>query len=176
MSESERKQVVGTLAAVVEKPSGWYEFQIAVPGKNYPVKLSTKREEIVAVARSVGSEIATWTYNESNGNPNPHKPGEFYKNRYLEEVEPGATAEAQTASDASFSTAGGKDGVDWDAKERRDYRSRAWAQTLGAFNHTIKVEEDPKAVFERLRPFQRLVYEDVCQSFSYPLDESDIPF
>jgi hypothetical protein len=66
--------------------------------------------------------------------------------------------------------------VDWDAKERRDYRSRAWAQTLAAFQHTIRVDEDPADVFLRLQPFQRKVFEDVCQSFSYPADDSDIPF
>ena len=65
----------------------------------------------------------------------------------------------------------------WDAKERRDYRSRAWAQTLGAFTHTIKTDEDPAAVFARLQPFQRKVFQDVCQSFAYPGDpDDDLPF
>ncbi len=168
-TETQTKQIQGVCEEISEK-NGWTSFAINV-GSQYPVRLSTKLPALVEQARAVGSEQALWTFKESQGGENPNKPGTFYTNRYLEGAEAGGTV---TQSSTPVQPADPV--VDWDAKERRDYRSRAWAQTLGAFTHTIKVDEDPAAVFARLQPFQRKVFEDVCQSFAHPADESDIPF
>ena len=54
--------------------------------------------------------------------------------------------------------------------------SRAWAQTLAAWQHTINEGDDPLLVFARLQPFQRKVYQDVCGRFAYPEDNDDVPF
>lgn len=68
--------------------------------------------------------------------------------------------------------------ADWEAKERRDFRSRAWAHTISALAHTIKTDEDPTAVYARLRPFQRLVFTDIVRNLvdDEKDDEPDIPF
>ncbi len=85
---SETKQIQGACQGILEDGSGWVEFQINI-GRQYPVRLKTKRDEIIAEGRAAGVQGAVWTYNESEGNPNPHKPGTNYKNRYLEKVEVG---------------------------------------------------------------------------------------
>lgn len=93
----EELTIVGQCSGITEKPSGWTEFQIVVPGKQYPVKLATKSPQLITDARTIKDALATWTYNETesdNVNPNSGKP---YVNRYLEKVEAGASASGDTA-------------------------------------------------------------------------------
>lgn len=78
------RQVQGVCEGVMER-NGWCEFHINV-GRQYPVKLSTKKDEIITIARLAGAQQAVWTFSEHQGGPNPHKPGEFFKNRYLSNV------------------------------------------------------------------------------------------
>lgn len=98
--EAQTLQIVGTCGSIEEK-NGWTAFNINVPGKNYPVKLSTKLPALIDAGRAVGDAVATWTYKESQGNENPNKPGTYYMNRYFEAVELGAVA--QPAAPASSS-------------------------------------------------------------------------
>lgn len=173
---SEVKTATGVCEEVAERGE-WTTFHIDV-GSQYPVKVSTKLQPVIELGRAASKAGGrmVWTYSESDGTENPHKPGTRYKNRYLTSVEPdtglNSTPTPQNATSVE------KADVDWDAKERRDYRSRAWAQTLGAFTHTIKVDESVEDVFARLQPFQRKVFVDVCESFAYPLTEHDenLPF
>ncbi len=174
---------VGTVSTLEEKKNGWYSVHIAVPGKNYPVRADTKLEPLLKSVREIRDAglVATFTVSETdseNTNPNTGKP---YTERRLEKIEAGA----QTQSDANASPSSavqqgsGGEGMTpekWDAKERRDYRSRAWAQVLGSFQHTIKTDEDPLEAVKRLQAAQRWVFEDVCGTFAYPEDESDVPF
>ncbi len=176
MPDTETKTLVGQCVEITEK-NGWTAFSVDV-GTQWPVKLSTKLAAIIDAGRAVGGDVATWTYKESQGGENPNKPGTFFTNRYLDKVEVGEHAPdpAPSGGNAPVETKASEP-VDWDAKERRDYRSRAWAQTLGAFTHTIKVDEDPKEVFKRLLPFQMLVYSDVVRDLAYDDDDNDdIPF
>lgn len=84
---SETKQIKGFCQG--EVPNGdWSEFHINI-GRQYPVKLSTKQDDVKALARAAGRNDAVWTFSESDGNPNPHKPGTFFKNRWLSKVEVG---------------------------------------------------------------------------------------
>ena len=195
MSE-ELKTAVGVLDGWQDKPTGWTDFQILFMGRQHPTKISTNDVQLVNAVKELGQNVGTFTFAETdspNINPRNNQP---YKNRYLREVVAGAVEGAQTqqnatAGSATPPTASGspsQDAQTWEpppryseeevarfeAKERRDYRSRAWAHTISALNHTIKTDEDPLAVFVRLQPFQRKVYEDICGLFAY--DDSDIPF
>lgn len=181
MSDAETKVIVGKCVEIIDKPgTEWVGFNIDV-GTQYPVKLSTKVEKVIEEARAVGGETATWTFRESDGNENPNKPGTFYKNRWLNKVEAGTHATPassphqgapqQTTLPVETTT----EPVDWDAKERRDYRSRTWAITVSAFTHTIKPDEDPVEVFKRLLPFQLRLYHDVVRELGVP-DDVNIPF
>ncbi len=86
-AQAEKKVAVGACEEISEK-NGWTSFAVNV-GTQYPVRLQTKLPAIIEQARAVGGEVATWHYKESQGNPNPNRPGEFYKNKYLESVEAG---------------------------------------------------------------------------------------
>jgi hypothetical protein len=105
MTDTETKTIVGQCVQVEQKPGNeWVRFHIDV-GSQYPVKLSTKKQEIIDAANAVGSDVATWTFSESQGNENPNRPGTYYVNRYLNAVEAGANpqqnADSQPAATAS---------------------------------------------------------------------------
>lgn len=191
MSDTEVKSVVGTNGGITEKDNGWYEIQVKVPGKEYPVKLATKKKELVEGVRALASgEVATFSFKETESdriNPHTDKP---YINRYFEGVEAGGTLAASSSGGG-----GHREDVDWDSKERRDYRSRSWAHTISAFQHTIKVDEDPMLVFGRLHSFQQAIYNDIVRELAEgapaqqtlpnvpaanpdepPHDDDDIPF
>lgn len=83
----------------------WSEFHIGI-GKQYPVKLSTKQDDIKAQALAAGTQKAVWTYTEREGGPNPHRPGENFKNRYLSKVEVGGTLDPALAAQQTLPIAG----------------------------------------------------------------------
>lgn len=193
---SDTLTIVGEYEKIEEKSSGWYDVHVKVPGKNYPVRLSTKSSTMLDGVRATQGKTSTWTYVEREAqkiNPNTGNP---YINRFLEGVEPGVAAGAATAG----GSAGGGDSermtkAEWDAKDMRDFRSRAWAQTISAFAHTVTREDEVLDVFKRLKPFQRKIYEDIVQELATreqptqqplpeppavdeppPHDDDDIPF
>lgn len=188
---SDTLTAVGSYETIEEKKSGWYDVHVKIVGKQYPLRLSTKSSNMLDKVRDTKGAVSTFIYVEREStkeNPNTGKP---YVNRFLEDVQVGATAEAQAAS-------GNSDRMtkeEWNAKDRRDYRSRSWAQTISAFAHTVTVEEKPLDVFARLKPFQRKLYEDIVGDLEPapqpqpqpqqeqmpaadepPYDDDDIPF
>lgn len=191
---SEQRTVVGTCSAVEQKPgSEWMRFLVEVQGNNYPLRLDTRDEDVIKKARDAGAQVATWTINEKESdkiNPRSNKP---YINRYLEGVVLGGEPGFDSSKTSGASSGGGsgqytQEDIDrFDEKDRRDFRSRAWAQTLATFDHTVKDDEDPMLVFARLKPFQRKLYEDIVQGLAQepaatggdsPLSpaDDDIPF
>lgn len=96
-------QIEGVCEGVMMK-GDWQEFHIGI-GKQYPVKLSTKQDDIKAAAMAAGNAKAVWTYTEKQGGPNPHRPGEFFKNRYLSSVEVGGTLDPALAGQQTLSDA-----------------------------------------------------------------------
>lgn len=98
MSESETKQITGVCTEIAQKPGNdWVEFHIDGGGQ-YPVRLSTKLQPLIELGKAAGQALAVWTYEESQGNPNPNRPGSFYMNRYLSKVEVGGTETAPAAT------------------------------------------------------------------------------
>lgn len=140
-SVSEHKTIVGVCEKVEAPPGGdgFHSYHIRHAGSQYPLKLVTKKPELVALANAVGGQMAEWGYLESQGNPNPHKPGSFYMNRYLDSaVVVNATAAMEAAVDGGLAEtpqaphpAGSADAppppVDWDAKDLRKHRQAAYA-------------------------------------------------
>ncbi len=86
-TETESKQAKGICTEISEK-GDWTTFHIDTGGQ-WPVKLSTKLEALVAQGREAKNAEAVWTYKESEGGDNPHKPGTKFKNRWLTSVEVG---------------------------------------------------------------------------------------
>lgn len=89
------------------------------------------------------------------------KNGTTYTNRYLEAI---AAAPPPAKGTPEYQP----EDVDWDSKERRDFRSRAWAQAITAMQHTGSSDETPKRVFERIKPLAHAIYADVCGDFAQP--------
>lgn len=81
--------VTGVCNEISER-SGWQTFHIDSGGK-WPTKLATKKDEVIAAARSVGQELATWTYTEVESDRINEHTGKPYVNKYLEKVETGGS-------------------------------------------------------------------------------------
>lgn len=167
MSE-EQEIVSGTIGGVTIKREGVWTVSVTPNGSQYSKNLWTKDKNLVSALSSKVGEHGSFVCNVSHW----ERDGRTVRSLWIAE---GNEARVQPQPIVQSSNGSEAPAVDWDSKERRDYRSRAWAQILGAFSHTIKVEEDPVAVFNRLQPLHRKIYEDVTQSFAYPNDD-DIPF
>ena len=188
--QKETEFISGVIEGIIQKAVDKWQVAVKPDGSQYAKNLWTKDGELVtALTAKIGSQgafvcgVSHWTNNE----------GKSIRSLWINEVgdssnPPSSVATPATQAQADAFVKSGKDATNyktasdgmtpekWDAKERRDYRSRAWAQTIAAFTHTIKTDEDPEEVFDRLQVFQRKVFQDVCQSFAFPGDESDVPF
>lgn len=125
------KTVVGVCQTIeVDPETGWLKFNISHDGSQYPLKLSTKKPDLIALGQAVGKQTATWGYLESAGNPNPNKPGTFYMNRLFDSVQPLGLdqperqdiAKTPQAPHPAEDPAAPPPAVDWDGKERRIVR------------------------------------------------------
>jgi len=78
------QQIIGTVAGLEQRSGGWVAVAILAPGKEYPVKLSTKKQELISQAQQMMGQVVTAGFNEQEStNINPHN-GQPYTNRYLE--------------------------------------------------------------------------------------------
>lgn len=84
------QQVIGTIAGLEQRSGGWVAVAIMEPGKEYPKKLSTKKQELISQAQQMMGQVVTAGYNETEStNINPHN-GQPYVNRFLEALAFGA--------------------------------------------------------------------------------------
>jgi hypothetical protein len=96
--------LTGVCTEIVQKPgSDWCEFHIDGGGK-WPVKVATKLQPLIELGKAVGSNLATWTYNEVESEKINEKSGKPYVNRYLESVEVGGAQTQPNASAGSTAT------------------------------------------------------------------------
>lgn len=89
MSEKEIVTYVGSVGGIEEGQNGRYAISVSVPGKQYPVKLKTKKSEIVVDARQLrdSGQVGTFTvaeWDSDNINPNNNKP---YRERWVNTIE-----------------------------------------------------------------------------------------
>jgi len=84
------QQIIGTVSGLEQRSGGWVAVAILAPGKEYPVKLSTKKQELISQAQQMMGQVVTAGFNEqASTNINPHN-GQPYTNRYLEALAFGA--------------------------------------------------------------------------------------
>lgn len=148
-------QVKGVCGGVMMK-GDWLEFHIDI-GRQYPVKLSTKQEDVKAAGQAAGGQEAVWTYTERQGGPNPHRPGEFFKNRYLSRVEVGGTLDPALAgqqqlplAQAGANQGGGRPATETRSIERQTIVKAAIALYPAAL---ITTDEQWFALAQRLHDF-----------------------
>lgn len=78
----------GVLAGVEPRNNGWMRFAIQEPGRQYPVKVDTKKPEIVNQAMALmGQMVSAVIREEQSTSINPHN-NQPYTNRYLNEIAP----------------------------------------------------------------------------------------
>lgn len=174
---SEQKTVFGICTEIRER-SGWITFHIDVAGLKYPVKLVTKKTEVVEAARAVGQSPSTWTYNEVESETVNEHTGKPYIKRYLESVElggsgsppPAGTSYGSSASTTNEPPRTGLTGADKDRAITRMACLKAAAQTLGYEAGKYMKEPDGwDPAFEVMKIAQRYeqwVYRDI----------TDVPF
>jgi hypothetical protein len=102
LSDGVRKQVTGKCTGLEVSESGWSKFLIDI-GTQYPIKLETKLPKLVDEARAmIGGPETVWTFDESDGAPNPNRPGTNYKNRRLHaiggQIDPALAQQSQGAA------------------------------------------------------------------------------
>jgi len=188
MSEPVEKQIVGTSEGITEKPSGWFDINVSIPGKQYPIRVSTKSSKLVEQVREIGAGIATWTFKESESdtiNPNSGKP---YLNRWLEGVEAGAQAQTETST-ASGTPEAHHEPLHFADKDRAITRMaclKAASQIYMGRGTLLDTDSEeapdiPLAVMKAAQRFEQWVYRDLSSlpfSSAPPLSEHDqrIPF
>ena len=80
------RQIVGQLTAYENRSNGWVRFSIQEQGRQYPVKVDTKKQEIIQIAMALGGQIVVAAVREQQSEAiNPHN-GQPYTNRYLNEI------------------------------------------------------------------------------------------
>lgn len=82
--------ITGYLSSVEHRQGGWVRASVLEPGKQYPTKMDTKREDLVSQVIALAGQQVTVEFNEYESdkiNPHNQRP---YINRYIEHIVPGA--------------------------------------------------------------------------------------
>lgn len=173
---------VGTVSGLTEKKGGWHTVEIAIPGKQWPVKADTKLEPLLKQVREVRDNdlVATFTVSETeseNINPNSGKP---YMERRLEKVEPGFVQDAigspSTAAQGSSDQAMSKE--EWARKDSAIHKMACIKAAADALKHTIPsdpAQEDLSLFMERVSYLVYGWHRSVIAERDDPAGE-DVPF
>lgn len=144
MNEGETKTVTGRCAEISERGE-WTTFHVDV-GRQYPVKLSTKLDPMIELGRAASKDGGEfdWTFTESQGGENPHKPGTYYTNRYLSGVEPaGSVATPAAAASNGAPSREGLTKEEWARKDSAIHKMACIKTAADALKHTVP--SDPSA-------------------------------
>jgi hypothetical protein len=80
------REIVGMLVGQEPRSNGWVRFAILEQGRQYPVKVDTKKPEIVQAAFALGGQIVVAQIREQQSDSiNPHT-NQPYTNRYLNTI------------------------------------------------------------------------------------------
>jgi hypothetical protein len=160
----------GTCAEISER-GDWTTFHIDTGGK-YPVKLASKKSEIIELGRAAsrnGGEF-DWTYNEVESEKINEHTGKPFINRYLEGVQPAGSAPVSDspATRATPDTARRAQAQNRsyapDLKDRMIVRQTALkaAAEIMAANSSVHPDYDPALeVMRAAARFETWVYRDI---------------
>jgi hypothetical protein len=187
MSEVRELVIHGRWSKFEDSEKGWRSFFIEIEGRQYPVKMSTKKAEIIEKAMAVRDLQATFIGSEKDSDTiNPHT-SQPYKDRYLNDVKEGFVGEP-TGRAQSGSTAGGNAPQQGQAlvfdeaalarveeAGRRKTFSIAWSQAIEMLQHTFSVGEPIAEQFARVQELQRKIVMDVGGQWAMDRDPSWFP-
>jgi hypothetical protein len=78
--------IQGVLAGVEPRNNGWRRFAIQEPGRQYPIKVDTKKPEVIDQAMALMGQMVSAAIREQQSDSiNPHN-NQPYINRYLNEI------------------------------------------------------------------------------------------
>jgi len=170
--------IAGVIGGITQKKADTWTIQVTPEGSKYAKNLWTKDAELVqAMSLKIGQHGAF-----AGGLGAPYTvDGKEVRSWWINGDGVDAVASASVsdspATQAPTPTPSTPAPVDWDAKELRDYRSRAWAQTISAMTHTIKVDESAADIFVRLYALQRKIYRDIVRDLDpNAFEDDDLPF
>lgn len=109
MTESTDKVAVGLLTGMEPRQNGWFRFTVQEPGRQYPIRVDTKKADVVEQAKALMGQSVKITYGEQqseNINPNNNQP---YTNRYLNQIAMAGAGDVST-QEAAPPPAGGNGG------------------------------------------------------------------
>ena len=187
MSEAIIKTAVGQCVEIDQKPgSEWVTFNVDV-GTQYPVRLQTKLQPLIELARAAGAEERAWTYKESesqNLNPNSGKP---YMNRYLERVdlpgdapdsEPDAsvTQSAAKAPQTPGSSSEGMTKEEWGRKDAAIHKMACIKTAAAVLTHTLPSDPTPEDMGKFLQRSSTLVASWYASVIAVRDGSDEIPF
>ena len=181
MTDAVKETITGVLDGITEKPSGWSEISVKVEGWQYPVKMSTKLQPLIELARAAGTEEMVWTFKKQESdqiNPNSGKP---YINRYFEGVEPAGSVPASAVAAGMPpvpSSDGGMSKAEWAAKDSAIHKMACIKTAADALKHTLPSDPTPQdlnAFLERCAHLYTAWHRSVIAERDNP-DGSDIPF
>ncbi len=154
----------------ISERSGWQTFHIDSGGQ-WPTKLATKKESVIADARGVGQQLATWTYTQVESDRINEHTGKPFVNKYLESVTtdgsapaaPSETPRPQTQAASSAPTHAPLPPGDKDRAITRMAVLKAAAEVVGRGGYPIDTAPiDPAAdVIAMAARFETWVYRDV---------------
>jgi len=183
MSVTEEKEievVAGTIEGVIQKKPDTWQVEVRPDGSQYTKKLWTKDAELVQALSGKLTQAGAFVCSASYWT---NQSGTQVRSLWIQNESDGSEPTQSVATPVAARQAQSNNGSEgmtpekWDAKERRDYRSRAWAQTISALTHTIKVDEPASDVFVRLYALQRKIYRDIVRDFDpEAFEDDDVPF
>jgi hypothetical protein len=146
---SGQKTITGKCEEVSERGE-WVTFHVDV-GTQYPVKLSTKLLPLVELGRAAvkSGNAFDWTYTESQGKENPHKPGTFFTNRYLEAVEPAGSVPTPAAP----AQGGQMSKEEWARKDSAIHKMACIKTAADALKHTLPSGQGSELTTEDLNQY-----------------------
>lgn len=186
MSEAVTKTVTGRCAEISERGE-WTAFSIEVDGWEHPIKLSTKLAPLIELGRAASKDGGAfdWTYKESQGKENPHRPGTYYMDRYLSGVE--AAGSSAAAPDSALPPGGrpestsrgeGMTKEEWARKDSAIHKMACIKTAADALKHTVPADptsEDLNTFLQRVTHLTLAWHRQVLAERDDPAGE-DIPF
>jgi hypothetical protein len=183
MSEATVRTITGKCAEISER-GDWTTFHVDV-GTQYPVKLSTKLAPLVELGRAASKDggVFDWTFKESQGAENPHKPGTHYTNRYLDAVESAGTrptpdTPAQAAAPQSRAGSDGMTKDEWARKDSAIHKMACIKTAADALKHTVPSDpsvDDLTTFIERVTRLSLAWHRQVLAERDDPTGEN-VPF
>jgi hypothetical protein len=163
-----------------EERGEWRQFEVDVPGKQWPLRLATKRPELIAAMMELRDKDATFNFTEKESEKLNEKTGKPYVNRYLNNASSGHVGQ-QTAPSGGIVGERGKEDLSAAAvarieeQQRRSLMSYSWGHAIQLVASGKLDTPNEQGTFARVQELQRLIYRDICGEWGMQREASYLP-